>query len=116
MITSKQPKLGLMQELFFCRMCESTTGYTFTPCVGSFTSPWHRHQTEHYNVDIYYRDNNKNMVFIFIVIMSLEMSDTRTISEHYFRLFIIVILASLSEVGAYVVGLQETQPRQCGGD
>ena len=56
------------------------------------------------------------MVFIFIVIMSLEMSDTRTISEHYFRLFIIVIFASLSEVGAYVVGLQETQPGQCGGD
>ena len=39
MITSKQPKLGLTQELFFCRICESTTGYTFTPCVGSFTSP-----------------------------------------------------------------------------
>ena len=38
-ITSKQPKLGLTQELFFSRICESTTGYTFTPCVGSFTSP-----------------------------------------------------------------------------
>ena len=53
------------------------------------------------------------MVLIFIVIMSLEMSE---ISEHYFRLFIIVILESLSAVGARVVGLQETQPRQCGGD
>ena len=39
MITSKQPKLGLTQELLFSRICESTTGYTFTPCVGSFTSP-----------------------------------------------------------------------------
>ena len=39
MITSKQPKLGLTQELFFSRICESTVGYTFTPCVGSFTSP-----------------------------------------------------------------------------
>ena len=38
-ITSKQPKLGLTQELFFSRICESTTGYTFTPCVGSFTFP-----------------------------------------------------------------------------
>ena len=38
-ITSKQPKLGLTQELLFSRICESTTGYTFTPCVGSFTSP-----------------------------------------------------------------------------
>ncbi len=38
-ITSKQPKLGLTQELFFSRICESTTGYTFTPCVRSFTSP-----------------------------------------------------------------------------
>ena len=38
-ITSKHPKLGLTQELFFSRMCVSTTGYTFTPCVGSFTSP-----------------------------------------------------------------------------
>ena len=28
-----------MQELLFSRICESTTGYTFTPCVGSFTSP-----------------------------------------------------------------------------
>ena len=25
---------------------ESTTGYTFTPCVGSFYFPWHRHQIE----------------------------------------------------------------------
>ena len=38
-VTSKQPKLGLTQELFFGRISESTTGYTFTPCVGSFTSP-----------------------------------------------------------------------------
>ena len=28
-----------MQELFFSRISESTTGYTFTPCVGYFTSP-----------------------------------------------------------------------------
>ena len=26
-------------ELSFSRISESTTGYTFTPCVGSFTSP-----------------------------------------------------------------------------
>ena len=39
MITSKQPKLGLTQELFFSRICQSTTGYTFTLCVGSFISP-----------------------------------------------------------------------------
>ena len=38
-VYSKQPKLGLTQELFFSKMSESTTGYTFTPCVGSFTSP-----------------------------------------------------------------------------
>ena len=38
MVTSKQPKLGLTQELF-SRICESTTGYTFTLCVGYFTSP-----------------------------------------------------------------------------
>ena len=38
-ITSKQPKLGLTQELSFSRITEYTTGYTFTPCVGSFTSP-----------------------------------------------------------------------------
>ena len=38
-VTCKQPKLGLTQELFFSRISESTTGYTFTPCVGSFTSP-----------------------------------------------------------------------------
>ena len=31
--------LGLTQELFFSRISESTTGYTFTPCVRSFTSP-----------------------------------------------------------------------------
>ena len=37
--TSKQPKLGLTQELFFFRISESTTSYTFTPCVGPFTSP-----------------------------------------------------------------------------
>ena len=38
-VSSKQPKLGLTQELSFSRITESTTGYTFTPCVGSFTSP-----------------------------------------------------------------------------
>ena len=38
MVSSKQPKLGLTQE-FFARISESTTGYTFSPCVGSFTSP-----------------------------------------------------------------------------
>ena len=38
-VTSKQPKLGLTQDLSFCRISESTTRYTFTPCVGSFTSP-----------------------------------------------------------------------------
>ena len=38
MVTSKQPKLGLTLELFFSRISESTTGYTFTPCVGYFTS------------------------------------------------------------------------------
>ena len=38
-VSSKQPKLELTQELFFSRISESTTGYTFTPCVGSFTSP-----------------------------------------------------------------------------
>ena len=37
--TSKQPKFGLTQELSFSTISESTTGYTFTPCVGSFTSP-----------------------------------------------------------------------------
>ena len=35
--SSKQPKLWLTQE-FFSRISESTTGYTFTTCVGSFTS------------------------------------------------------------------------------
>ena len=34
---SKQHKLGLTQEC--SRISESTAGYTFTPCVGSFTSP-----------------------------------------------------------------------------
>ena len=38
-VSSKQPKLGLTQGLSFSRISESTTGYTFTPCVGSFTSP-----------------------------------------------------------------------------
>ena len=38
MVSSKQPKLGLTQELS-SRISESTTGYTFTPGVGSFTSP-----------------------------------------------------------------------------
>ena len=38
-VSSKQPKLGLMQELSFSRISESTTRYTFTPCVGSFTIP-----------------------------------------------------------------------------
>ena len=38
-VSSQQPKLGLTQELSFSRISESTTGYTFTPCVGSFTSP-----------------------------------------------------------------------------
>ncbi|KAK2164578.1 hypothetical protein NP493_1408g00019 [Ridgeia piscesae] len=38
-VTPKQPKLWLTPELSFSRISESTTGYTFTPCVGSFTSP-----------------------------------------------------------------------------
>ena len=38
-VTSKQPKLGLTQELSFSRISESTTGYTFTPCVGNFLLP-----------------------------------------------------------------------------
>ena len=38
-VSSKQPKLGLTQELSFSRISESTTRYTFTPCVGSFTLP-----------------------------------------------------------------------------
>ena len=38
-VSFKQPKLGLTQELSFSRISESTTGYTFTPYVGSFTSP-----------------------------------------------------------------------------
>ena len=37
-ISSKQPKHGLTQELSFSRIGVSTTGYTFTPCVGHFTS------------------------------------------------------------------------------
>ena len=36
-VSSKHPKLGLMQELS-SRISESTTGYTFTLSVGSFTS------------------------------------------------------------------------------
>ena len=31
-------KLGLTRELSVSRINESTTGYTFTTCVGSFTS------------------------------------------------------------------------------
>ena len=31
--------------ILLSRICEFTTGYTFTPCGGSFTSPG-RHQTE----------------------------------------------------------------------
>ena len=38
-VYSKQPKPGLTQELSFSRISESTTGYTFTPCVGFFISP-----------------------------------------------------------------------------
>ena len=38
-VSSKQPKLWLKQELSVSRICESATGYTFTPCVGYFTSP-----------------------------------------------------------------------------
>ena len=38
-LTSKKPKLGLTQELPFSIISDSTTGYTFTPCVGSFTFP-----------------------------------------------------------------------------
>ena len=38
LFSSKQPKLGLTQELF-SRISESTIGYTFAPCVGSFASP-----------------------------------------------------------------------------
>ena len=30
---------SLVFKVAFSRICESTTGYTFTPCVGSFTSP-----------------------------------------------------------------------------
>ena len=33
------PLLSLFLELSFPRIGESITGYTFTPCVGSFTSP-----------------------------------------------------------------------------
>ena len=35
----KTPKIGLKQRLSFSGIGETTTGYTFTPCVGSFTSP-----------------------------------------------------------------------------
>ena len=28
------------------RDIQLTTGYTFTPCVGIFYFPWHRHQVE----------------------------------------------------------------------
>ena len=38
-ITSKQPKLGQTQDLYFSKINEYTTEYTFAPCVGSFTSP-----------------------------------------------------------------------------
>ena len=38
-VSSKQPKRELTQELSFSRISESTTGYIFTPCVRSFTSP-----------------------------------------------------------------------------
>ena len=43
-VFSKQPIFGLIQdlvrELFFSKLeVESTTGYTFPPCVGSFTFP-----------------------------------------------------------------------------
>ena len=31
--------LWLIIELSFYRISESSTGYTFKPCVGSFTSP-----------------------------------------------------------------------------
>ena len=34
-VSSKQLKIGLTQELSFSRISESTTGYTFIPCVGS---------------------------------------------------------------------------------
>ena len=37
-VSSKQPIFGLTQELS-SRISESTAGYTFTPCVGSFTFP-----------------------------------------------------------------------------
>ena len=37
--SSKQHKLGLTQELSISRFRESTKCYTFTPSVGSFTSP-----------------------------------------------------------------------------
>ena len=36
-VSSKQPKLGLTQELS-SRISESTKGYIFTHCVGYFTS------------------------------------------------------------------------------
>ena len=46
-VSSKHPKLGLTQELFFCILfSESSTGYTFTPLCVIFYSSWHRHQIE----------------------------------------------------------------------
>ena len=38
-VSSKQPKLVLTQELSFSRISVSTTVYIFTPCVASFASP-----------------------------------------------------------------------------
>ena len=38
-VSSKHPKLWLTHEFSFSRISESTTGYTLTPSVGSFTSP-----------------------------------------------------------------------------
>ena len=37
-VTAKQANLGLTRELFFSSIIESTTSYTFIPCVGYFTS------------------------------------------------------------------------------
>ena len=34
-------------ELSFSRISESTTGYTFTPCAGSFTSPYIPDRRDH---------------------------------------------------------------------
>ena len=41
-VSFKQPKPGLTQELSFFRISEYTTRYTFTTTVGSFTSPGRR--------------------------------------------------------------------------